>query len=113
MTKSDDRKAREHVFFEQYMGALTQIIGIRNSAGALTGYRNGYTKGKIETLAREYAKKAAKNPKPSAMVKVLRESLQSDPQLGKAFCEGWPRDKAEQQPARYLFPWNDPANGGK
>ena len=91
VSKSEKKRA----LTERYLGALMQIVGIRNSKGVLVGYREGFTKGKLEVLARDYAKKALKDLRPSAMTRALRQGLEENPALGRAFIAGWPKEEKD------------------
>jgi hypothetical protein len=81
----------------RYLGALSQVIGIRNKVGRLVGYREGFTKSKLEEMARKHAKQAYREG-PSAFMRGFREDLQKDPQFAKAVVAGWPKEQPKEQP---------------
>lgn len=91
------RKACEKLLYRRFLGAYVTVIAIRNKAGVTVGYREGYTKSKLEQLARQQAKDAVRHGDPKRVVQMLREMFTKDPRLAKALVDGWPTATKEEQ----------------
>lgn len=91
------RKPCEKLLYQRFLSAYMTIIAIRNKVGITVGYREGYTKSKLEQLARQQAKDAVRHGDPKRVVQMLREMLTKDPRLAKALVDGWPTATKEEQ----------------